>query len=90
MPPEAPLFDKLAHSVNGISGRLEAARRRNQGADQDRRNVKDIADQVAQLSHVVELLAGAVGETGQVKRLEGQIASLGKIMSQGREIDCSR
>ena len=41
-------------------------------------DVNDVADQVSQLAHVVELLAGAVGETGQVKRLEGQIASLGR------------
>ena len=46
-------------------------------------NVKEIADQVGQLRHVVELLAGAVGETGQVKRLEGQIASLAKLIDAG-------
>ncbi|MEO8758268.1 MAG: peptidoglycan-binding protein [Devosia sp.] len=85
--PEAPLFDKLAHSVNGLSGRLEALEGEIKAQIKTGANVKDVADQVAQLAHVVELLAGAVGETGQVKRLEGQIASLGKIMSQGREMD---
>src|SRR5690606_14359894 len=50
-------------------------------------NIKEIADQVAQLSHVVELLAGAVGETGQVKRLEGQIAGLGRLIAEGPQAD---
>jgi len=86
-PAEAPLFDKLAQSVNGLSGRLERLEGEIKAQIKTGANVKDVADQVAQLAHVVELLAGAVGETGQVKRLEGQIASLGKIMSQGREMD---
>ena len=84
---EAPLFDKLAQSVNGLSGRLERLEGEIKAQIKTGANVKDVADQVSQLAHVVELLAGAVGETGQVKRLEGQIASLGKIMSQGREMD---
>ena len=85
MPP--PIFDKLADSVNGLSARLERLEGEIKAQIKTGANVKDVADQVAQLAHVVELLAGAVGETGQVKRLEGQIASLGKIMSQGREMD---
>ena len=84
---ESPLFDKLAQSVNGLSGRLERLEGEIKAQIKSGANVKDVADQVAQLANVVELLAGAVGETGQVKRLEGQIASLGKIMSQGREMD---
>ena len=86
-PDPAPLFDKLAQSVNGLSGRLEKLEGEIKAQIKTGANVKDVADQVAQLAHVVELLAGAVGETGQVKRLEGQIASLGRIMSQGREMD---
>jgi localization factor PodJL len=90
-PPErsldAGLIDRLAGSVNGLSGRLERLESEIKAQIKTGANVKDVADQVAQLAHVVELLAGAVGETGQVKRLEGQIASLGKIMSQGREMD---
>ena len=86
-PAEPPMFDKLAQSVNGLSGRLERLEGEIKAQIKTGANVKDVADQVAQLAHVVELLAGAVGETGQVKRLEGQIASLGKIMSQGREMD---
>ncbi len=86
---EGALLERLAQSVNGISGRLERLEGEIKTQIRTGANVKDVADQVAQLAHVVELLAGAVGETGQVKRLEGQIASLGRIMSQGREMDVS-
>ena len=84
---DAALLDRLANSVTGLGGRLERLEGEIKTQIKTGANVKDVADQVAQLAHVVELLAGAVGETGQVKRLEGQIASLGKIMSQGREMD---
>ncbi|HVY50268.1 MAG TPA: peptidoglycan-binding protein [Devosia sp.] len=82
-----PLFERLAQSVGGLGSRLEKLEAEIKAQIRTGANVKDVADQVAQLAHVVELLAGAVGETGQVKRLEGQIASLGKIISQGREMD---
>jgi localization factor PodJL len=87
---EVPQFGELAEAVGGISSRLERleGELRTQARNQTG-NVKDIADQVAQLSHVVELLAGAVGETGQVKRLEGQIASLAKMVAQGPQVDLS-
>ncbi len=85
--PEGQVLERLAQSVNGLSGRLERLEGEILNELKSGANVRDVADQVAQLAHVVELLAGAVGETGQVKRLEGQIASLGKIMSQGREMD---
>jgi localization factor PodJL len=95
MPPqqramEAVRFDELAHAVTSVSGRLERleVELKSQGRSQTG-NVKEIAEQVAQLSHVVELLAGAVGETGQVKRLEGQIAGLAKLVAQGPSIDLS-
>ncbi len=84
---ELAVIEKLAQSVTGLSGRLERLEVEIKTQLKGGGDVKDVADQVAQLAHVVELLAGAVGETGQVKRLEGQIASLGKIMSQGREMD---
>ncbi len=84
----APRFDELAHAVGGISERLERleaelkAQARGQTA-----NVREIADQMSQLSHVVELLAGAVGETGQVKRLEGHIAGLAALIAEGPRVD---
>ena len=88
-PPEpAPRFDELADAVTGISGRLERleSELRQQGHGQTT-NIKEIAEQLGQLSHVVELLAGAVGETGQVKRLETQIAGLAKLVAREPQID---
>ncbi|WP_055048035.1 peptidoglycan-binding protein [Devosia sp. A16] len=86
--PSAPQFDELAEAVGGISARLE----RLEGelklqAKGQTANVREIAEQVGQLSHVVELLAGAVGETGQVKRLEAHIAGLAKLVAEGPKLD---
>lgn len=83
-----PRFDDMARSVESISdrlGKLEGELRA-QGKGHSA-NIKEIADQVGQLSSVVELLAGAVGETGQVKRLEGQIAALAKLISDEQQAD---
>ncbi|OEO29046.1 hypothetical protein VW23_027220 [Devosia insulae DS-56] len=89
LPPQsAPQFDELAEAVGGISTRLERleGELRVQAKGQTA-NVREIAEQVGQLSHVVELLAGAVGETGQVKRLEGHIAGLAKLIADGPKVD---
>lgn len=87
-PQNAPQFDELAEAVGGISTRLERleGELRVQAKGQTT-NVREIAEQVGQLSHVVELLAGAVGETGQVKRLEGHIAGLAKLIADGPKVD---
>src|SRR5690606_21704282 len=45
---------------------------------------KDISGQIAQLSEVIELLAGAVGETGQIARIEAQIGNLAEMVVAGR------
>lgn len=87
---EPPHFDQMAQAVGSISSRLERLEGELRGAAKIQTgNVKEIAEQVSQLSHVVELLAGAVGETGQVKRLEGQIAGLAKLVAQGPQVDLS-
>ena len=89
-PREASGFEELARAFDGVASRIErletelGAQARGQSS-----NVKEIADQVAQLSHVVELLAGAVGETGQVKRLEAQIAGLARLVADGPQLDLS-
>lgn len=89
-PDPGPRFEEMARSVTGITDKLQRletelkTQSRGQSA-----NIKEIADQVGQLSHVVELLAGAVGETGQVKRLEGQIAALAKLITQEQQTDAS-
>ncbi len=85
---EPPIFDELAEAVGGISARLERLEGElKQQARGQTANVKEIADQMGQLSQVVELLAGAVGETGQVKRLESQIAGLAKLIAREPQVD---
>ena len=86
-PEGMPRFEELARSVSGISSRLERLEVELKAQRHDQASIRDIAEQVSQVSHVVELLAGAVGETGHVKRLEGQIASLAKLITEGRQVD---
>ncbi|WP_108395950.1 peptidoglycan-binding protein [Devosia submarina] len=81
-------FRELNTLVGGLSGRLE----RLEGelkAQRTGNGVREVASQVEQLTHVVELLAGAVGETGQVKRLESQIGALAALIHEGPKVDLS-
>ena len=85
-PDFSPRFDELAVAVGGMTGRLE----RLEGelkTQAGNGTVQEVAEQVAQLSHVVEALAAAVGETGQVKRLETQIAGLAKMLVNNQKGD---
>lgn len=86
LPDFSPRFDELAQAVGGITGRLE----RLEGelkTQAGNGTVQEVTEQVAQLSHVVEALAAAVGETGQVKRLETQIAGLAKMLVNNQKGD---
>ena len=86
VPDFSPRFDELAVAVGGMTGRLE----RLEGelkTQAGNGTVQEVAEQVAQLSHVVEALAAAVGETGQVKRLETQIAGLAKMLVNNQKGD---
>lgn len=88
-PADMPEFRELSALVGGLSGRLERLEdelHAQRAADGD---VREVASQVEQLAHVVELLAGAVGETGQVKRLEVQIAALGAMIEEAPRVDLS-
>ena len=89
-PPAQPRFDELARSMSGLSARLEQLEAELRAQRGNASQVREIADQVSQLSHVVELVAGAVGETGQVKRLEGQIAGLAQMIAQTPRVDLSQ
>ncbi len=64
--PDMPRFNELAEAVGSISSRLERfeGELRSQARGQTA-NVKEIADQVGQLSQVVEVLAGAVAKPGR-------------------------
>ena len=83
-PSDMPEFRELSHLVSGIGDRLGRLEGQLRGARSGAQEVNEIAGQVEQLTQVVELLAGAVGETGQVKRLESQIAALGAMIEKAR------
>lgn len=86
---DMPEFRELSGLVTGMGdrlGRLEGQLRTARSSSSD---VREVASQVEQLTQVVELLAGAVGETGQVKRLETQIAALASMMERGPRVDLS-
>ncbi|WP_127144902.1 peptidoglycan-binding protein [Pelagibacterium montanilacus] len=83
----APAAPRTNDELEGFARRLESLGQRIErfeasiGARFDTlENREDIAAQVGQLSEVIELLAGAVGETGQVKRIEGQIERLAQTI----------
>lgn len=86
---DMPDYRELSGLVSGMGdrlGRLEGQLRSVRSGSDD---VREVASQVEQLTQVVELLAGAVGETGQVKRLEKQIAALGAMIEEGPRVDLS-
>jgi localization factor PodJL len=82
-----PRYDEFSNAVTGLSARLEQLEAELKAQRGNAAQVHEIADQVSQLSQVVELLAGAVGESGQVKRLESQIAGLAQLIGQGPKVD---
>ncbi|HWV20280.1 MAG TPA: hypothetical protein VN036_04570, partial [Devosia sp.] len=88
-PSDLPEFRELSSLVSGMGdrlGRLEGQLRTARNSSSD---VHEVASQVEQLTQVVELLAGAVGETGQVKRLETQIAALASMLERAPRVDLS-
>lgn len=84
---DMPDFRDLNALVSGMSLRLEQLEGHLRNERDNEAQVKDVAEQVEQLTQVVELLAGAVGETGQVKRLEAQIAALGDMIENAPKVD---
>ncbi len=74
---------RLTAAVTGMTGRLERLEADMRATRDASGDIAEVAQQVSQLTHVVELLAGAVGEQGQVKRLESQIADLARLYSDG-------
>jgi localization factor PodJL len=88
-PRDMPEFRELNSLVGGLSGRLERLEGELKSQRSGNGSVREVAAQVEQLTHVVELLAGAVGETGQVKRLEAQIGALASLIEGGPRVDLS-
>ena len=86
---DMPEFRELSGLVGGLSSRLGSLEDELKAQRASNGSVREVASQVEQLTHVVELLAGAVGETGQVKRLEAQIAALGAMIEETPKVDLS-
>jgi localization factor PodJL len=86
---DIPEIRELGSLVGGMSQRLERLEGELRSQRSGSGQVREVASQVEQLTQVVELLAGAVGETGQVKRLEAQIAALGAMIEEGPRTDLS-
>ncbi len=86
---DMPEFRELSGLVGGLSNRLARLEGELKAQRDGHGNVREVASQVEQLTHVVELLAGAVGETGQVKRLEAQIGSLARLIGEAPQVDLS-
>ncbi len=84
---DMPEIRELGSLVGGMSQRLERLEGELKSQRSGSAQVREVASQVEQLTQVVELLAGAVGETGQVKRLEAQIAALGAMIEEGPRND---
>ncbi|WIY53300.1 peptidoglycan-binding protein [Devosia sp. YIM 151766] len=77
---DSPEIRELNALVGGMSQRLERLESELKSQRSNEGHVREVAGQVEQLTQVVELLAGAIGETGQVKRLETQIAALAGLI----------
>lgn len=86
---DMPEIRELGVLVGTMSQRLERLEGELKSQRSSAGHVREVASQVEQLTQVVELLAGAVGETGQVKRLEAQIAALGAMIEEGPRNDLS-
>lgn len=86
---ESPRLEAMVESVNAFSSRLERLEAEIRAQARNGGNVREISEQMAQLTGVVEMLAGAVGESGQVRRLEAQIAGLARIFAEGPQVDLS-
>ncbi len=82
-------IEDLSRAVAGIAGRLERFEAELRASRENGADVAEIGRQVAQLTGVVEVLAGAVGETGQIKHLEDQITRLTRSLAEGTKSDIS-
>ena len=76
-------LQRLTSAVSGMAGRLERLEADMRATRDASADIAEIASQVGQLTNVVELVAGAVGEQGHVKRLEKQIADLARLYTDG-------
>ena len=80
-------FERMVGAVSGVSGRLEQLESELKSQAVRQSDVGEIGRQVSNLTGVVEVLAGAVGETGQVKHLESQLDELARAIQHGSRVD---
>ncbi len=83
----AAQLDGFGDALNDISSRLERFEHNFSGQSNSDAAVTDMASQVEQLSEVVEHLANNIGERGQIKQLENQIAKMADAIPSGAHMD---
>lgn len=74
-------IDGLTTAVENISDRLGLMETKLRSGPHSDARLEDISGQLQLLVEVVESLASVVGESGQVKRLEAQVASIARLIS---------
>jgi len=79
-------IDELSLSIADFGRRFESLENALGSQENSHAALEDMAGQVEQLS-CVELLANSVGERGQIKRLETQIAKLADAVASGSDMD---
>lgn len=80
-------FADLRSAIAEIGGRMGRFEELIQNQSPSGRAVEEIAQQMEQLTGVVEMLAGSVGEQSHIKRIEGQIARLAESVQAGPDLD---
>ena len=75
----------FAKTLDAMGARIERFEDRIGGQIEALGGETDISAQIAQLSEVIEMLAGAVGETGQIRRIEAQIGNLAEMIASDRQ-----
>lgn len=78
-------FTDFARTLDAMGERIERFETQIGGQIEALGSGSDISLQIAQLSEVIEMLAGAVGETGQIRRIEAQIGNLAELIAADRQ-----
>lgn len=86
-PANSNVFADLKSAIGEISERMSRFEGLLEGRDRSGAMVEEIAQQMEQLTSVVEMLANSVGEQSHIKRIEGQIARLAESVQTGPDLD---
>lgn len=86
--PQTP-FASLATAISAANNRLGEIEAQLIDQHGTATNVKAIAGQIAEITNVVEMLAGAVSDRDQTDGLEAQIHGLRELISEGAKPDLS-